>query len=461
MANGERPLEYRRRILDTKGIAQRLDLDYLKKPSPFRDWKRKLTWLAPLVALAGVAPFVAGVGGSERAFSNGPVSRAHSVFESNCAACHSELFSSVPDAACERCHDGPAHPAKSIDAGVPARALRCSQCHLEHLGERPLAAVANGNCTGCHADLPANASNVKLAGVRITAFGEDSHPDFSAAAKRDGRPLRLNHAAHMPKEKKTVRGIELPMRCSDCHATDTASPRGDMMAVSFDRNCYRCHRRELEFDVYQVLGAQSEPAPHTRDPQAIHAFIAEKYKAALERDPGLAQRPLGRDLNAAGPAWLERIVRDSEQFLFERKCKYCHEYDGEFGGYPKVKKVAPILGHFAPDREAGSPWLTRGEFSHRAHRAVDCESCHSAARASADTSDVLIPRRKDCARCHGSSGTHLDNCAQCHLYHNKSKELDKDRRPAGYLLGTAHAVHPLSGRPLEAARLGGARMTWR
>ena len=33
MAKEEKPLEYQRRIRDTKGVAQRLDLDYLKRPA--------------------------------------------------------------------------------------------------------------------------------------------------------------------------------------------------------------------------------------------------------------------------------------------------------------------------------------------------------------------------------------------------------------------------------------------
>jgi hypothetical protein len=119
--------------------------------------------------------------------------------------------------------------------------------------------------------------------------------------------------------------------------------------------------------------------------------------------------------------------------------------------------VAPILGHYAAGGQAGGPWLVRGEFSHRAHRPLDCESCHTAARASVRTSDVLIPGMRACLPCHGSSGAHLDHCAQCHLYHNKSKERDRDRRPADQLRGGA-PVHPALP---ENARLGGAHTPWR
>jgi hypothetical protein len=437
MSKEEKPLEYQRRILDTKGVVQRLDLDYLKKPSPFRDWKRKLSWLAPAVALIGVVPFVAGIGGLDKAFSNGPVSRAHSVFENNCQACHVSNFSNVPDGACKACHDGPPHPAKSVDGAKPAREISCATCHLEHRDNRSLSEVADGNCTTCHADLKANGSDVKLAGVEISGFRDGRHPEFSTIQRTDTRPLRTNHAVHMPAQPKTIRNMKLPMKCSDCHTTDTQSATGDLLPVTFDRHCRECHKRELEFDVYQVLGEAAQPAPHTKDAEAIHRFIVASYEKALSANPSLADRPLGRELTPPGgaPAWLSKVVRDSEFFLFERKCKYCHEYEGQIGNYPIVKKVAPILGHFAPEKPDGEPWLIRGEFSHRAHRAVDCSSCHRGARTSSKTSDVLIPKLADCTGCHGSSGSHLDRCSGCHLYHNKSKELDKDRRPAEELLG--------------------------
>jgi predicted CXXCH cytochrome family protein len=74
------------------------------------------------------------------------------------------------------------------------------------------------------------------------------------------------------------------------------------------------------------------------------------------------------------------------------------------------------------DAVEGAPWLTHGEFAHRPHRGVECESCHAQARASTKTADVLIPAMKACTGCHGNSGTHLDRCATCHLYHNRSLE---------------------------------------
>jgi hypothetical protein len=227
------------------------------------------------------------------------------------------------------------------------------------------------------------------------------------------------------------------MRCGDCHATELGSLTGGLAPVTFEAHCRECHRRELEFDVYQALGRPA-PAPHTRDAAAIHQFILDTYQNALAADPSLLRRPIGRDLAPATSreAWLAKVAKDSEDFLFDRKCAYCHEHEGTRNPYPVVKKVNRVAGRYVESSAQGEPWLVRGEFSHRAHRAVACGSCHSAAHASRKTEDVLIPKMQSCISCHGTSGTNLDRCAQCHLYHNKRKELDRDRRPIEQLIGS-------------------------
>jgi len=61
-----------------------------------------------------------------------------------------------------------------------------------------------------------------------------------------------------------------------------------------------------------------------------------------------------------------------------------------------------------------------------------CEDCHTQARTSEQTADVLIPAMKACTQCHGDGGTSLDDCAKCHQYHNRS--LERDRVPGGPLV---------------------------
>ncbi|MEO8593846.1 MAG: hypothetical protein ABI759_11040 [Candidatus Solibacter sp.] len=426
MGKEEKPLEYQRRLRDTKGVAQRLDLDYLKRPALLALLRKRLTWVLVAAAALACVPLVMGVGGSRRALSSGPLSQAHELFEKRCEACHTAAFGGVPDQACQQCHDGAAHPARVRGTRHADIQKRCADCHTEHRGRVRLAAVPDARCTECHADLAAHAKEVPQRSAKVTAFRPGAHPDMAAVGGVDTRPLKLNHAVHMPVQAKTIRGMKLPMQCADCHVAARESTAGAMQPVTFELHCKSCHARELEFDVYHVLGADASPAPHAKDAQAIREFIAAAYRQALTREPGLARRPLGKELAAVGSAgaWLERVTHDSQAYLFGRKCGYCHETPGD----GTVGKVNHVSGRYAEGAVEGARWLARGEFAHRPHRSVECESCHAQARASTKTQDVLIPGMKACTECHGESGTQLDRCATCHLYHNRSLEKAPARR---------------------------------
>ena len=432
MAKEEKPLEYQHRIRDTKGVAQRLDLDYLKRSAFLVHLRKRLTWyLVGASALVSV-PLVLGLGGARRPLSNGPLSRAHSVFEGRCEVCHAQAFRTVADNACERCHDGAAHPAKAIDTAKLNRTPPCVECHIEHRGKMLLSEVVSANCTTCHANLNDHASGVKIKGTEITAFRQGKHPEFSTAALQDTRPLKLNHAVHLPAQPKTIRGMKLPMKCEDCHVTDRASPIGALLPVTFDKHCKSCHSRELQFDVYGLLGPDAPPSPHTKDADAIRQIVWKTYEDLRARDPGVASRPLANELTAQPATWMDRVTKASLDYLFERKCTYCHQTES----YAVVKKVTPILGRF-PDAQ---PWLQRGEFSHRAHRPVACDSCHNQARMSTKTEDVLIPKMQTCLPCHGESRGNIDRCSECHQYHNRSLEKEKERRPTEQLISQGPGV---------------------
>jgi predicted CXXCH cytochrome family protein len=426
-------LPYEERPEGTKDYAQRISLEYVRSRDSLLARRKRLTWIAVGAALAVVVPFLFGTGSAKKVFSNAPLSRSHSVFESGCNQCHVAAFSSVPDKACERCHAGPDHPAKSFDTGTMIDKPRCAECHVEHRGTVILTEVKDAYCTGCHSDLKTRGRDVKIAAVNVTAFKPDKHPDFSAALRTDTRPLKLNHSKHLhPLAGGTTTNVKLPMKCEECHVTDVNSAKGDFVALNFDKHCRNCHERELGFDVRGLLGAKSLPAPHTRDPQTIHQHIERAYRDLVAVQPDIYKRDLGRGFEPSMTmeAWLTKVVFESESFLFDRKCIYCHEYQSRNGVYPVVAKVNPIVGRYVPGTPAaGEPWFLRGEFSHRSHRALECQSCHKQSMDSTKTSDVLIPKLASCTGCHGDSGTPIDNCSQCHLYHNKSKEK-QIRRPA-------------------------------
>ncbi|HEV3199910.1 MAG TPA: hypothetical protein VGZ73_18530 [Bryobacteraceae bacterium] len=459
MAKEEKPLEYQRRIRDTKGVAQRLDLDYLKRTPLLLLLRKKATWILLAVTALASVPLVLGLAGSHRSLSTGPLSASHAVFEGRCEVCHAVAFSKVQDTACQRCHDGAAHPASLKDTAEANMTVRCAECHAEHKGQVRLGRVANGNCTRCHADLAKHATGLTIKAREISSFREEKHPEFSTAALHDDRPFKLNHKKHIELDPAKFPRMRLPMKCEDCHNTDLASRTGDLIPMTFEASCKSCHKKELQFDRYQVLGDMAQESPHTRDQQKIRRFIDESYQKALDADPSLSQRPIGIDAVVISnrDAWLAKVTTDSYEYLFDKKCPYCHQMESQY----EVKKVdpRPPQSPTAPEQAplgikgrypTGDQWFERSEFSHRSHREMECESCHKAARTSEKTEDVLIPKMESCLPCHGQSRADLDRCSECHLYHNRSLERERERRPTEKIIGQL-PVLPNAARTLVSA----------
>src|SRR5690242_2563957 len=97
MSKEDKPLEYQRRIRDTKGVAQRLDLDYHKRLGHMALTRRELTGYLVVIALGVSIPLVLGIGSSRKTLANGPVSEAHAFYEDHCEACHNQAYGGVSD----------------------------------------------------------------------------------------------------------------------------------------------------------------------------------------------------------------------------------------------------------------------------------------------------------------------------------------------------------------------------
>src|SRR2546430_12724598 len=96
------------RTRTTKKLAQRIDLNYFKRPTPLKRAKFWLSLAFPFLALVWIA--WRGSSGDHRVYSSGRLSQAHAVLERECAACHvrqAGAFSAkAADNACLDCHDG-------------------------------------------------------------------------------------------------------------------------------------------------------------------------------------------------------------------------------------------------------------------------------------------------------------------------------------------------------------------
>ena len=99
------------RTRTTKKLAQRIDLNYFKRPTPLKRAKFWLSLLVPLFAFVWIV--WRDLSGDHRVYSSGRMSQAHGVLEKECAACHVQQVGSfsakAADSACLSCHDGPVH----------------------------------------------------------------------------------------------------------------------------------------------------------------------------------------------------------------------------------------------------------------------------------------------------------------------------------------------------------------
>lgn len=446
------------RTRTTKKLAQRIDLNYFKRPTPLKRAKFWLSILLPFLALIWIA--WRGLSGDHRVYSSGRMSRAHAVLEKECSACHVQqagVFSAkAADSACLDCHDGPMH-----HAGAPKQ-LECSICHAEHRGRVNVSVASNEACAECHADLKANNPTSTYAS-RIRSF-EDGHPEFSAlvpvagVAASDPGTIKLNHAIHMKPIRRGPNGPNVQLVCGNCHHATAvnadltyADPKYRAASVSYTDNdevlplrpgtlhpsrpvtgrelmapvkfanaCAGCHL--LTFDK-----RFEEGVPHDK-PEVVRAFLTKRFQQYVAahpdevrvlRDPGrdLSGKPLPPRVRVLTPAqWVAERTADAEELLWRKTCKQCHTLSFGLGkeGFPLVA-----------DTKTTIRWMPHAKFDHDAHRGFTCVSCHAKALTSTESSDILVSGIATCKACHAPGPGHADSrCSECHTYHDWSKRKE-------------------------------------
>ncbi|HET7150984.1 MAG TPA: hypothetical protein VFI60_06205, partial [Candidatus Acidoferrum sp.] len=299
------------RTRTTKKLAQRIDLNYFKRPTPLKRAKLWLSLLLPLLSLLWIV--WRGFSGDHLVYSSGRLSQAHAVLEKECAACHLQqagAFSAkAADSACLDCHDGPAHHPSQVPAP------NCATCHTEHRGRVNLSVVSDQACAQCHSDLKQSVSTTNYA-YHINSL-EDGHPEFAALLTVAGAPasdratIKLNHAIHMKPIRRGPKGPLVNLECGNCHRpmvagadltyadpkyraatvsykdSDEFLPLGpgafkapkpftgrELMApVKFADACAGCHL--LTFDK-----RFEEGVPHDK-PEVAHAFLLKKFQSYI------------------------------------------------------------------------------------------------------------------------------------------------------------------------------------
>jgi hypothetical protein len=419
------------RTRTTKKLAQRIDLNYFKRPHPLRHWRFVLSMALPLLAVLWLAWY--GIRRDHRVYSAGSLSSAHAVLTRQCAACHvthAGFFSEkVADQKCLSCHDGSIHHTTQIFTPT------CASCHSDHRGSIRLAATSDASCTQCHAKLTAHGSSVNV--VRNIGSFEGDHPEFSVlrARRGDAGTIQLNHFRHLQPNLLGPNGSRVQLVCTDCHRAAansairgsaksdqlvSATSRAYMAPATYSHTCAPCH--SLQFDK-----RISDAVPHDT-PEVIHPFIVTKLQAYIAthpsevrvaRDPSrdLPEKPISAAYRLLTPAqWVAERAAEAEQLLWRKTCKQCHTLVVADGA--ALPKIAPS--------NITARYMPHAKFDHSRHGLVSCESCHAAALASQQSSDLLLPGIATCQSCH-HSGTEAaeSRCFECHTYHDPAQ-----RKPA-------------------------------
>jgi hypothetical protein len=469
----------------SKQRSGRIAADYYKQPDRLARGKAWLSAVVIVITVLWLSGLLGRVGDglrrSERVrvlASHGPLARVHAAWDTECEACHAPFqpidgsswaarlagTGRSTDSRCEACHAGPAHHQSASDP------TSCSSCHRDHGGrDASLVKIDDHNCTRCHANLDNHLKpGAKTAfATSITRFtgGTPPHPEFKPLTTKDPGRLIFDHALHLAKGfnlepdgrplktladlgdsdrpyyrtdgKSDGEGIQL--RCDACHQLEPARAsrlaNGQyMQPIRYDTHCQACH--VLEYD------PTMPPMRHGLQLDAVKETLWQSYAAGyIQGHPELKDwrpqrelpwREVRPELRAAYQA-IEAKVAKAEQILYaEKRCGECHLFETREGKSIEIfLKMDPKTPARVSSPNVPVVWFSHATFDHSAHRAVQCESCHSQAKGSRKSSDIMIPGITVCQGCHAprshdgalASGGAGFGCTECHRYHNGDAPL--------------------------------------
>ena len=472
------------RTRTTKKLAQRIDLNYFKRPTPLKRAKFWLSVVPLLLALFWITE--KSLSRDSRVYSSGRLSPAHAVLEKECEACHvsqTGAFSAkAVDSGCLACHDGPAHHPSQLSAP------NCATCHTEHRGAVRLVATPEKVCVRCHANLKTlvgvSAKGQVFRETSVRNFN-DSHPEFAALrGAPDLSTIKLNHALHM----KPILGFgafflrqPVQLECADCHRTvaqqaiifsGNASPLVPSSNWTYADPNYLSEKPTYADSRYPFVNPSyasytpSEPwgilppmtripgrelmapvrfatacsgchrltfdkrfgqgVPHDR-PEVVHQFVVKKFQEYVSAHPSELRVVPEPDRNLAGKPLPARVrVLSPAQWVAERTA------DAEELLWRKTCKQCHALmtaqNSALPQvatANVRTQWMPHSKFDHDAHRGFSCVSCHAKALASTESGDILLPGIAICKTCHAPGPAHADSrCSECHTYHDWSKRKE-------------------------------------
>ena len=392
-------------------------------------------------------------------FRSGAASDRIQKIDNRCEACHLNLS--------KRAHTF--HEPNAIQ-------YRCSTCHEEHRGPGPMKLVTSSQCASCHG----NATSMQTAAktkvpdhwsgmqrhpqpaqrivfnqlgrpaegyTKVFSTFWDDHPEFQINVAKAADPqkirdpnsfvapdgirdiLRFNHSRHFRGDIPAVDQTGKKLDCNYCHQLETEGRF--MKRISFQAHCQTCHQLQFDLnnpdltlphgDPVAVLGflrsvkTQYEDLARRKnitDPNKIRRFVEDQMKG-LAAQYGSDDRKLLNSVFFEADPYKIRPGMNRPKAANFAGCAYCHQVAAATFGAPTI--IKPVL----VDR-----WMVLSDFDHAKHvavKGVQCETCHAAARSSSKSSDILLPAKASCVKCHSPHAEPglktAAECITCHKYH--------------------------------------------
>ncbi|MBC8106186.1 MAG: cytochrome c3 family protein [Anaerolineae bacterium] len=374
----------------------------------------------------------------------------------NCVTCHvehkgGEALAANRDQTCVQCHRDLSSEMKGVASEVTNAILAFdSNKHpkfgraLEQKDGKPVDPTVLKFNHAIHMTKPEIQSNCVLCHEQ-----RQPSPDIKPLAEKTPPPWKTNKDGPLGAigsgDGRYTQPISYQRHCQACH--ELKLPVSDVAIAHEDMSLVRAQLRSMSAADLKGIG-QFTPGqkslggrPAKKAQSANEGAIAKLNSMFAElpeakRDSVLKQlEKLSPGVTGASDATTQpssppdaNLAELYVAYAGTRSCAYCHEMQGEV---PALATSRDALLTSVPTQIPDSPrrWFTASQFDHRAHRGASCIACHTEAKESTKTEQLLQPNIETCVTCHRSehdkpalADTAPSNCITCHQFHDRRTE---------------------------------------
>jgi c(7)-type cytochrome triheme protein len=332
----------------------------------------------------------------------------------SCIGCHAPQFKDNSHPICVICHTEPNSeklkpfpPMTSFKANFNHTAhfkeTNCATCHQTESGGGitvPTRGAAHATCFQCHtSDKIVGEKNI---GSCVTCHEPGAANRVVDSTKNVG--FNFDHARHA--------GVS----CASCHDPQGAGNQMSAIAVSMHagapNSCATCHNEKRAFG-----------ANDFSDCRKCHQEVANARSFGVRFNHDVHRKTNCATCHKTGVGGVNFTVPNGE--AAHANCFQCHSPNTKSGSFT-TSRCFTCHQVGGGNNISPSPRLIAGNFSHRKHEFLDCNSCHTTAGGEMSAPMVVMHKPAkattvSCASCHNNEtafGEDFSNCRKCHTGDN-------------------------------------------